>query len=142
MKILIVDDQTLIREALRGVLQHLDDVEIILEASDFCQTLRLIEKNPDLDLILLDLTLPDRSGLGMLAELRESLPATSVVVMSAHQDRNTVVEALTLGALGFIPKSAQHADILNALRTIVAGGIYVPSGFLAGERAVVREPSR
>ncbi len=140
MKILVVDDHALIREALRGVLKELKGDALVLEASDCGQTTRLIEEHPDLDLMLLDLTLPDGSGLGMLAGLRESHPAMSIVVLSALQDRDNVLKALDLGAQGFIPKSAQRAVMLSALQLIFSGGIYIPPEILAGQAPGTEAP--
>ena len=77
MKILVVDDHVLIRYALRGVLKQLRGDASILEASDCGQTMRLIEQHPDLDLIVLDLNLPDRDGFSVLAELRERYATTA-----------------------------------------------------------------
>jgi DNA-binding NarL/FixJ family response regulator len=144
MKILVVDDHVLIREALRGVLKELDADAAILEAPDAGQAMRLIEEHGDLGLVLLDLTLPDRDGFSLLAELRERHPAMSVVVMSALQDRDNVAKALDLGALGFIPKSAQREVMLGALKLVFSGGIYIPPQILAREtpaaQPVPRQP--
>src|SRR6516225_1756595 len=107
MKILVVDDHVLIREALRGVLKELKDDITIIEAGDSRQAMGIVSEEGDLGLILLDLNLPDRDGFAVLAELRERYPAISVVVLSAQQDRSSVIKALDLGALGFIPKSGQ-----------------------------------
>src|SRR6478672_1043107 len=82
MKILVVDDHALIRDALRGVLKELKDDASVVEASDSRQALRLTDENPDVGLILLDLNLPDRSGFDLLADLRGSHPAVSVLVFS------------------------------------------------------------
>src|ERR1700732_2307886 len=127
MKILVVDDHVLIREALRGVLKELRSDAVILEGANSSRAMQLIGEHADIGLILLDLNLPDADGFSMLAELRERYPATSVVVLSAQQDRGTVVKALNLGALGFIPKSAKHQVMLAALELVFAGGIYIPS---------------
>src|SRR2546422_3438068 len=75
MKILLVDDHVLIREALRGVLNELKGEATVVEASDWSQAIREIDQDADVDLILLDLTLPDRDGFEILAELRERYPA-------------------------------------------------------------------
>jgi DNA-binding NarL/FixJ family response regulator len=131
MKILVVDDHVLIREALRGVLKELRSDAVLLEASDSRQAMQFIAENADIGLILLDLGLPDRDGFSMLAELSERCPATSVVVLSAQQDRGSVVKALDLGALGFIPKSAQREVMLAALELVFAGGIYIPPEILS-----------
>lgn len=126
MKILVVDDHVLIREALRGVLRELTGDAVIVEAPDSRQAVQRIAEHPDLELILLDPNLPDRSGFELLAELRERHPAIPVVMLSASNERDDIARALELGALGFIPKSAEREVMLGAFRLIFAGGVYVP----------------
>jgi DNA-binding NarL/FixJ family response regulator len=130
MKILMVDDHVLIREALRGVLTELKGDAVIVEALSSRQAMQRIEEHPDIELVLLDLHLPDRSGFDVLAELRERYPAISVVVLSGSEGRDSIAKALDLGALGFIPKSAQREVMLGAFRLIFAGGVYVPPEIL------------
>jgi DNA-binding NarL/FixJ family response regulator len=141
MKFLVVDDHALIREALRSVLKELKRDAEVVEASNCGQAMRLVEGHADLDLILLDLTLPDRDGFSMLAELRERYPALSIVVLSALQDRGNVVKALDLGAQGFIPKSANREVMLSALQLVFAGGVYVPPEILIHEEPSVPQPA-
>ena len=129
MKILLVDDHVLIRDALRGVLLELVEDAIVLEAPDFRQAMQLIEQHPDLHLILLDLA-PDSDGFSVLAEVRERYPAISIVVLSGQQDRASVVKALELGAHGFIPKSLPREVMRSALQLVFAGGIYIPPEIL------------
>jgi DNA-binding NarL/FixJ family response regulator len=143
MKILLVDDHALIRDALRSVLRELVNDAIVFEASDSRQAMRLIEEHPDLHLILLDLNLPDRDGLAVLSDLRKHHAMISIVVLSAFHDRETILRALDLGALGFIPKSAPREVMANALRLIFSGGIYVPPEALARtEPSVAAAPGR
>jgi DNA-binding NarL/FixJ family response regulator len=130
MKILVIDDHVLIREALQGVLREWQRDAAILEASDCRQATQLIEQHTDLDLVLLDLNLPDGDGFHVLADLQERYPAISVVVLSAGNDRDSVLRALDLGALGFIPKSARRAVMLSALQLVFSGGIYIPPDIL------------
>src|SRR5260370_28186388 len=108
MKILVVDDHALIREALHGLLKKLTRDAVILEASNCAQTMEAVASHPDISLILLDLNLPDRDGFSMLAELRERNQAVSAIVLSAVQDRANVIKALDLGAMGYIPQSARN----------------------------------
>src|SRR5215467_11460937 len=125
MKILVVDDHVLIRDALRGVLKELKGEADVLEASDCRQAMALIAENADdLRLVLLDLGLPDRDGFSALAELRERYPAISVVVLSGQHDRASVNKAFKFGASGFIPKSGQREVMLRALELVFAGGTY------------------
>jgi DNA-binding NarL/FixJ family response regulator len=131
MKILIVDDHVLIREALGGVLRELKrDSAVVIEAPDARGAMRQLEANPDVDLLLLDLGLPDRDGFDLLAELAERHPTVSVAVHSANQDRDRVARALDLGAIGFIPKSAKREVLLGAFNLIFSGGMYIPPEIL------------
>ena len=139
MKILAVDDHALIREALRGVLKELKGDATVLEASSCSQAMQVIAEHPDLELILLDLNLPDRDGFSVLAELGERYPAISVVVLSAQQDRDSVVKAIDLGALGFIPKSGQREVMLRALELVFAGGTYIPPEILVRDEPSPRQ---
>ncbi|HEX2258025.1 MAG TPA: response regulator transcription factor, partial [Afifellaceae bacterium] len=135
MKILVVDDHALIREALRGILRELTEEADVVEAPDAGRAMQRIAEIPELELVLLDLGLPDRSGFDLLAELRESHPAMSVVVLSASLDRDDIARALNLGALGFIPKSASREVMLSAFKLVFSGGIYVPPEILARQAA-------
>ena len=130
MKILVIDDHVLMREALRGVLKELSADATVLEAPDCGQAMGLVVEHPDLALILLDLNLPDRDGFAVLAELRQRYPAISVVVHSGFHDRANVVRALDLGALGFIPKTARREVMISALNLVFSGGIYIPPEIL------------
>jgi DNA-binding NarL/FixJ family response regulator len=140
MKVLLVDDHVLIRDALRGVLKELSGDVTVLEASDCREAMRLIEVHPDLHLILLDLNLPDRDGFSVLADLRKRYATISLVVLSAFHDRENVVRALDLGALGFIPKSAPRDVMVNALRLVLAGGIYIPPEALGRSESNEQHP--
>jgi DNA-binding NarL/FixJ family response regulator len=130
MKILVVDDHVLIRQAMHGMLRKLRRDAIVLEAPNSEKAMQVIVEHPDVDLILLDLSLPDRDGFSVLTDLRERFPSIAVVVVSAVHDPGNVRKALDLGALGYIPKSAQGDVILSALRLVISGGIYVPPEIL------------
>ena len=134
MKVLVVDDHVLIRDALRGVVKELHDDVVIVEASDCRQAMLLVKEHLDIDLILLDLNLPDRNGFEVLADLRERHPGISTVVLSAFNDRENVARALDVGALGFIPKSSTREVMLSALRLIFSGGIYIPPDILVNRQ--------
>lgn len=141
MKILVIDDHVLIRQAMQGVLKKLRRDAVVLEAPTCQKAMRVLADNPDVSLILLDLTLPDGDGFSVLAELRERYPAASLVVLSAVKDPANVMRALDLGAQGYIPKSAEGDVILNALRLVFSGGIYVPPEILAHVEALNSEPA-
>jgi len=135
MKVLVIDDHALVRDALRGVLEQALGEASVVEASDWYQARRQLEKTQDFELILLDLGLPDRDGFEVLAELRERYPAVSIVVLSGRHDRESVARALDLGALGFIPKSASREVMLSALNLVISGGMYIPPEILGHQDA-------
>jgi len=125
MKILVVDDHPLILHALAEVLPSLEPKLEILGAADRQQTLIALARHPDCALVLLDLALPGAHGLDLLGELRRDHPRLPVVVLSATHDRATVGAALAAGARGFIAKTAHPRLLLDAVRTVLAGGEHV-----------------
>lgn len=137
---LIVDDHQLVRDGLRYVLEQLADAEAgvpveVLEVSSYTEALVCADQNPDLDLVLLDLCLPDVTGYAALIDLQESHPDIPVVVMSGLDDPDIVREALERGAMGFIPKSSSTQVILSALRLVMSGGIYLPKEVIGEKEA-------
>jgi DNA-binding NarL/FixJ family response regulator len=131
MKILLVDAHFLIREALRDMVREIKNRAIVMEAVNGQQAMQLLSEQPDIGIVLLDLNLPDREGFSMLTELCDRHPEMSVVVLSARDDHDSVGKALDLGAVGFIPKSAQREIMVGALRLVFAGGTYIPPEILA-----------
>lgn len=131
MKVLVVDDHPLIREALRNVLAELDVKCELLESADSAGALGIAASHADIDLVLLDLNLPDSEGFTTLEELRRRRPATAVVVCSAQHDHQVVARAIALGAVGYIPKSTSHEVMVSALRLVCSGGMYLPPEVLA-----------
>jgi DNA-binding NarL/FixJ family response regulator len=141
MKVLIVDDHVLIREALHAVLKQLKPETVILGASNSRQAMRLVEEHSDLDLILLDVNLPDRDGFSVLGELRDRYATIAIIVLSALDDQDTVKRAFKLGALGFIPKTTEREVMLNAIQLVLSGGIYIPSEILDREERMSPRPA-
>lgn len=139
MKVLLVDDHALIREALRSVFADVRPQAEVLDAVGRAQALELAELHRHIALIVLDLALPDGNGLDLLMELRAYLPSVIVVVLSASSDPGTVAKALRLGAQGFIPKSAPYAVMIAAFQLVLAGGIYVPAEILTAVRDAVTD---
>lgn len=141
MKILVVDDHPLILEALKQVLRDLHPEIEVLEARDAQQAAEQTASHPDLSLVLLDLTLPTTHGLDLLVELRRDFPEVPVVVLSATEDRDTVLRAINDGAMGFIPKTSKTEVLIAALRLVFSGGVYLPPSAFAGPTHTAAEPS-
>jgi len=127
LKFAIADDHPLFRGALKQALAGIDREAIVLEAGGFEAAKSLVADQDDLDMLLLDLSMPGVSGLSGLITMRGIRPELPVVVVSAHDDPQTIRRALELGASGFISKSAGMDSIRNAVQTVIDGGIAAPA---------------
>ncbi len=126
MKVLVVDDHPLIREALANVLADFGHAVEVVQSDRLDGALVALAAHPDTALILLDLMLPDAEGIGALERVRGAYPEVPVVVLSARDDRATVLAAIDAGAMGFISKRTASPVLVNALRLVLAGEVYVP----------------
>ncbi len=126
MKILIADDHALFREGLRYVLRALDPHVVVLEAASAAQAMQTAAREQQIDLVLLDLAMPGLDGFAGLDMMRERFPDIPVVVVSASEEPRDVRRALDAEASGFIPKSMSGAEMVCALRAVLAGHVYVP----------------
>ncbi|ODT08928.1 MAG: DNA-binding response regulator [Mesorhizobium sp. SCN 65-20] len=136
-KFVIADDHPLFRGALKQAIAGLADVSSVLEAGDFESVKAIVAANEDLDIVLLDLSMPGASGLSGLISLRGIHATVPVVIISAHDDPETIRRALELGASGFISKSASMDEIRNAVETVLSGEITAPGDIDLG---VERDP--
>jgi len=130
MRLLIVDDHPLFREGLKFLLHGLDSGIELDNAGDCAEAFSLLDKQR-YDLILLDLNLPGRSGLEALSEIRKSYGNSPVVVLSGEDSPKKVTTAIDGGAMGFIPKSSTPEELIEALRLVLAGCVYLPPRSLA-----------
>ncbi len=124
VRVLIVDDHTLVRAGLSRLLQAFTDVDVVAEASTADQALEMALAHLP-DLILLDLSLPGRSGLDALSDIRVQAPQIRVVMMSMHDDAVHVRDALDRGAVGFVVKDAAPQELELALRAAHAGQVFL-----------------
>jgi DNA-binding NarL/FixJ family response regulator len=129
-KILIADDHPLFREAISSVIASGFEGSQIIETDDLDSALDITRENDDLDLILLDLNMPGMHGLNGLITLRNEAPAIPVVIVSAEEDKQVVLQAITYGACGFITKSSPRAQMTEAIQQILDGNVYLPSDII------------
>ncbi|CAN5907808.1 response regulator transcription factor [soil metagenome] len=135
MNVLLIDDHALFREGVALLLRPLVADLSPWEAGSCEEGLALLELQGAADLVLIDLGLPGMSGLQGILALRERYPDTPVVALSSSDDKDTVLQALDAGAMGFIPKSSTSSVFVGALKLIMAKGIYLPpSVFLPTQR--------
>ena len=140
MKVLIVDDQTLIRDGLVTICEHLDDVEVVGAAGDGEQALELVAEHAP-DVVLMDLRMPRMDGIAATRAIRERHANTHVVVLTTFSDEESVSSALAAGALGYLTKDAGREDIHRALQAAARGQalldpvVYARIAAMAAERA-------
>lgn len=137
-KILIADDHPLFREAIHNVIQDGFPGSEILETADLDSALSMTLEHDDLDLVLLDLNMPGMHGLNGLINLRNEAPTIPVVIVSAEQDKQIVLQAITYGACGFITKSSPRAQMTEAIEQILNGNVYLPSDIIRSQKTTTR----
>jgi len=128
-QIINVDDHPLFRDALRQALSASLDGSNILEAGGLEQLGDLLTSTPDIDLVLLDLSMPGVKGFSGLMYLRAQHPELPVVVVSASEDHQTIRRCLEFGASGFVPKSLPVEEIRDAIKTVLEGNVWSPADF-------------
>lgn len=140
-KILIADDHPLFREAIHNVIADGFPDSEVMETSDLDSALALTQEHDDLDLILLDLNMPGMHGLNGLITLRNEAPTIPVVIVSAEEDKQIVLQAITYGAVGFITKSSPRAQMTEAIEQILNGNVYLPSDIIRASKQTPRRAS-
>lgn len=127
MKILVVDDHALVREGLRQVLRGLADDVTVIPASTCAEAFARAEEHNDLDLVLLDYHLPDKTGLDALLIFGKLHPELPVILLSGSANHHIMRKVLTAGAAGFVTKSSHSDELLQAIKLVLSGDIYVPA---------------
>lgn len=127
IRLALAEDHTIVRWALREALSKADDIEVVGEAGTAAETLSMVQ-NVKPDVLLLDITLPDRSGFDVLAELRQVETAPLVVVLTWHTEPSYAARAIAAGAHGYVNKAVEPNDLLNSIRAVARGEQVIPPG--------------
>lgn len=127
-RILIVDDHPLIREGLKTLLHDEPDLKVVAEARNSHEVLQGIEQH-DLDLIILDISLPGKSGLDVLRELKQRRSKTPVLVLTMHPEARYAQRAFKAGAVGYLTKDSVPAELVKAIRKVLANRRYISERF-------------
>jgi DNA-binding NarL/FixJ family response regulator len=120
IRVLIADDQRVVRDGLRMLVGLIDDVEVVATACDGAEAVRLAEDHRP-DVVLMDLRMPGTDGIAATADLRQRLPSTRVLVLTTYADEDAIVPALQAGARGYLTKDASAEQIEAAIRAVHAG---------------------
>jgi DNA-binding NarL/FixJ family response regulator len=129
-KILIADDHPLFRDAIKSIIVESFPGYELLETSNLDEAIGLVDDNPDIDLILLDLNMPGMDGLTGIVKMRNHAPEIPLGIISAEEDKSIVLQAAGYGAVGFIPKSTTRDTITHAIQQILAGQVYLPADII------------
>jgi DNA-binding NarL/FixJ family response regulator len=131
MRVILADDHVMIREGLRPFVERIATETQVLEAGNLPDVLELLKGDP-VDLVILDLKMPGMNGFQGLVALRQAYPHVRCVMLSAMADRDHVLEAIRLGADGFIPKQLSGAAMVSALQLVLSGERFIPAMLVDG----------
>jgi DNA-binding NarL/FixJ family response regulator len=127
IRLAIAEDHTIVRWALREALGKAEDIEVVGEAGTAAETLEMVKRERP-EVLLLDISLPDRSGFDVLSELRPLETAPLVVVLTWHTEPSYAARAIAAGAHGYLTKSVEPATLLSAIRAVSRGEQVIPPG--------------
>ncbi|HMV09909.1 MAG TPA: response regulator transcription factor [Cyclobacteriaceae bacterium] len=126
MKILLVDDHTILLDGVKSLLSKEDDLTVVGQAGSAEAALEFLKKN-EVDLIITDYSLPEMDGLSLVNTIKRIAPNTKVIVLSMHDEVHLVKEILKAGVNGYVLKNDTHKELLNAIRDVSQGKVYLSS---------------
>jgi DNA-binding NarL/FixJ family response regulator len=146
-RIVIAEDQRIVREGLRAILETVSDLEVVAEAADGMEAVRCVETAQP-HVVLLDLSMPRMDGLSAVREIKRRSPETRILLLTIHDTEEYIVKAFQLGASGYCLKDAARSELLIAVRSVLGGKPYlspgisekVVTGYLTGRREEARAP--
>ena len=124
IRILLADDHDLVRAGIRSLVQSVEGIEVVAEAGDGREALRLVKTHQP-DVVVMDIAMPGLNGLDATARIVKAFPKAAVIILSMHATREYVLEALQAGASGYVLKNAAVDELETAIRTVARGGKYL-----------------
>lgn len=134
IKILIADDHAIVREGLKQILADTGDIVVAGDAENGNDAIKLARAKGDSNVLLLDISMPDRSGIEVLKQVKKEAPGIAVLMLSMHREDQYAIRSLKAGAAGYLNKQSAPAELVEAIRQVAAGRKYV-SPALAQELA-------
>lgn len=139
IRLLLVDDHALIREGLKKMIAGESGMKVVGEAANAKEALKRLDE-AETDVVILDITLPGRSGIDVIEDVRERHPNTRILMLSMHPEESAAVQAIRAGASGYITKQAAPEELLKAIRIVASGKKYVSGGVADQLFDRLREP--
>ena len=127
IRVLIADDHAIVRHGLKQILAETDDLIVAGEAETGFQAIKMARLD-SFDVVLLDISLPDRNGIEVLSQIKKTQPKLSVLMLSMHTEHEFAVRALKAGASGYLNKQSAPAQLVTAIRQVAAGRKYISTG--------------
>lgn len=124
IRVLIADDHAILRRGLADIISESDDMQVCGEAETGAQAVRLAREHP-VDVVLLDITMPDRNGLDTLKQLKKEKPKLAVLMLSMHPEEIYALRSIKAGASGYLNKASAPALLVNAIRQVASGRRYI-----------------
>ncbi|MCX7717541.1 MAG: response regulator transcription factor [Candidatus Sumerlaeaceae bacterium] len=124
IRVLIADDHPLIRRGLRDLLEAAERMQVVAEASNAAQAMELVRRDCP-DIVIMDITMPGRTGLDALRDIKREFPQLPVLMLSIHPEDQYAIRAIKAGAAGYLTKESAPEELVNAIEKVIAGGRYV-----------------
>ena len=124
IRVVIADDHTIVREGLKQLLFAASDVEVVGEARDGHDVLRIVRES-DFDVLLLDLSMPGKAGMDLIKQVKGEKPKLRILVLSMHAEHQYAVRAIRAGASGYLTKDSASTQLLSAIRKVAGGGAVI-----------------
>lgn len=130
IRVLVCDDHLIVRQGIKQILADADDIDVVSEAGNGPDAIRLVrdavnETDGKIDVVLLDIAMPQRDGLDMLKQFKSEFPKLPVLILSTYSDKQYAVFSLKLGAAGYLNKSADSEQMIAAIRKVATGGVFI-----------------
>ena len=138
IRIVVADDHTIVREGLKQLLSAPGDLEVVAEARDGHEVMQRV-RQLDFDVLLLDMSMPGKSGIELVKQVRGEKPKLRILVLSMHEEQQYAVRAIRAGAAGYLTKEGASAELVAAIRKVASGGAYI-SGAVAEQLALGAMP--
>ena len=124
IRVLIADDHAILRRGLRDIIEETDDIRVVAEAESSAETLKNVRAQR-CDVVLLDISMPDRNGIDTLGIIKKEHPAVAVLMLSTYPENQYAIRALRAGASGYLTKQSAPAQLVSAIRQVALGKKYV-----------------
>lgn len=124
IRVFVADDHAIVRQGLKQIVADTDDIEVVGEAGSGRETLDLLSKQ-DCDIVLLDITMPDKSGIEILKDLKKLRPELKVLMLTMHPEEQYAIRALRAGAYGYLTKESAPDELVSAIRKVAFGSRYI-----------------